>query len=274
MSLKEEKKDAVKEEAKEESKKDVKEKENHSKNIVEIVKEKEDHNKDIVEIVKEKEERNQDTIEIVRENRNENIPHEVVEKLSEESPKERRLKKENESIGKGKHKEKNKNKMQEVAKEETTKKKEINYIEKDMAGGKKEEKDSKEYNEDVETLEKQETLSPVAARIFSRYTKMFPFEDNEILECVRMEPQDIGAFPIENWVLGNNSFLLHGYYNYRHLIFARKNTLNGNQYIIGVPGVFQNREQFMAKLFGFEEFKPTGGRRNQSRRIWVLVYNG
>lgn len=119
--------------------------------------------------------------------------------------------------------------------------------------------DSKEVMKE-EIREKEEKIVPLAARIFSRYTKMFPFEDNEIAECVRIEPQDIGVLPMENWVLGNNSFLLHGYYNYRHLIFARRRTSDGSQYIIGVPGVFQNREKFMAKLFGFEKFKPTGGK--------------
>lgn len=114
-----------------------------------------------------------------------------------------------------------------------------------------------ELKEEVKEEIKEESItSPTAARIFSRYTKMFPFEDDEISECVRIEPQDIGAFPIENWVLGNNSFLLHGYYNYRHLIFARRKSQNGSQYIIGVPGFFQSREKFMAKLFGFEDFKP------------------
>lgn len=99
--------------------------------------------------------------------------------------------------------------------------------------------------------------NPSAARIFSRFTAMYPFETKEIMECVRIEPQDIGVFPIENWILGNNSFLLHGYYNYRHLIFARRRTESSYQYIIGVPGVYQNREKFVARMFGFEYFQPT-----------------
>lgn len=114
-------------------------------------------------------------------------------------------------------------------------------------------------NEKKDKLESQsfEKPSPAASRIFTRYTKMYPFEDNEIMECVRIEPQDIGALPMENWILGNNSFLLHGYYNYRHLIFARQRYNGSSQYIIGVPGVYQNREKFMAKLFGFDNFKTT-----------------
>lgn len=96
---------------------------------------------------------------------------------------------------------------------------------------------------------------PVAKKIYQSYPRMYPFEDNEVAWCVRIEPQDIGLFPMEAWILGNNSFLLHGYYSYRHLIFARINDKNGISYILGVPGIYHNREKFMAKMFGFENFK-------------------
>lgn len=95
----------------------------------------------------------------------------------------------------------------------------------------------------------------VAQRIFKRFPKMSPFEDGEIIECVRIEPQDIGSFPMQAWILANNSFLLHGYYSYRHLIFAKKRRGKGYQYIIGVPGINHSREKFIAKMFGFELFK-------------------
>lgn len=96
---------------------------------------------------------------------------------------------------------------------------------------------------------------PVAKKLYRTYPRMYPFEDNEVAWCVRIEPQDIGLFPMEAWILGNNSFLLHGYYSYRHLIFARINDKNGFSYILGVPGIYHNREKFMAKMFGFENFK-------------------
>ena len=96
---------------------------------------------------------------------------------------------------------------------------------------------------------------PDALRIYNGFPKMYPFEDNEIAWCVRFEPQDIGLLPMENWSLGNNSFLLHGFYCYSHLIFARINDKNGIKYILGVPGIYHNRERFMAKMFGFDFFK-------------------
>lgn len=96
---------------------------------------------------------------------------------------------------------------------------------------------------------------PLAKQIYHNFPKMYPFEDNEIAWCARIEPKDIGMLPMDLWGLGNNSFLLHGYYSYRHLIFARVNDKNGQNYILGVPGIYHNREKFMAKMFGFENFK-------------------
>lgn len=93
------------------------------------------------------------------------------------------------------------------------------------------------------------------ARIFSKMPGMYPFEDDEVIDCVKFEPQDIGVFPMEKWPLANNSFLLHGYYTYRHLIFARRRTEEGVKCMLGVPGMFRDRERFMAGMFGFGQFK-------------------
>lgn len=92
-------------------------------------------------------------------------------------------------------------------------------------------------------------------RIFSRFTRLYPFEDNEILMCVKIEPKDIGLLPKEVWPFSSNSFLLHGYYCYHHLILAKMKYKDKAVYILGVPGLYQPREQFMARMFGFDNFK-------------------
>lgn len=74
-------------------------------------------------------------------------------------------------------------------------------------------------------------------------------------EILTIQPQDIGLLPRETWVFGNNSFLLHGYYQYRYLILIRmKMEENRERYLIGVPGVYHNNERFMATMFGFPSF--------------------
>lgn len=82
----------------------------------------------------------------------------------------------------------------------------------------------------------------------------YPFEGEKI-ECVRMELGDIHEFPKKYWYLGNNSFLLHGFFNYKHIIMGETTENGKKEYFIGVPGVFQNQERIMAAMFGFPEFR-------------------
>lgn len=97
--------------------------------------------------------------------------------------------------------------------------------------------------------------SPEVRRILNEFPRVYPFEDGEIAECVKIEPKDIGLLPMKHWGAGNNSFLLHGYNNYHHLLFAKKQTRNGCLYLLMVPGIYNAREKYMARLFGFEYFK-------------------
>lgn len=102
---------------------------------------------------------------------------------------------------------------------------------------------------------KERKENPLSAKVFANYPRIYPFEDNEITRCVKLEPKDIGILPSDTWILSNNSFLLHGYYCYHHLIFAEIVDRYGCHYILGVPGIYHSRERFMARMFGFECFK-------------------
>ena len=62
--------------------------------------------------------------------------------------------------------------------------------------------------------------------------------------------QDLTRLPRKEWYLANNSFLLHGYYNYHHLLIAEQDDF----WILGVPGIYDRREARAAELFGFPEF--------------------
>lgn len=117
--------------------------------------------------------------------------------------------------------------------------------------------------------------SSMITKIFTSFPRIYPFEDNEIRRCVKIEPKDIGSLPSETWILSNNSFLLHGYYCYHHLIFAEVVDRFGSHYILGVPGIYHNREQFMARMFGFERFKSIRKRdlRQGDFGYWYLRVN-
>lgn len=50
----------------------------------------------------------------------------------------------------------------------------------------------------------------------------------------------------------HNSFLLHGYYNYGHIMIDETE----EEPRLGVPGNYYEREQMVAAMFGFPDFEP------------------
>ena len=61
---------------------------------------------------------------------------------------------------------------------------------------------------------------------------------------------DIACLPRKFWPLANNSFLLHGYHNYGHLMLIEE----GGRAWLGVPGIYSPQEARAADLFGFPRF--------------------
>lgn len=113
------------------------------------------------------------------------------------------------------------------------------------------------------------------------YPVVHPYEDER--EYISIQPKDFVVMTGDYQHLANNSFLLHGFYNYRHIILGRepleeadgdgtakgaekekanqgkKREKYGNFYL-GVPGVYYEREKMVALMFGFEAFECCGGR--------------
>ena len=67
----------------------------------------------------------------------------------------------------------------------------------------------------------------------------------------KIQRQDLSRLPRREWRLANNSFLLHGFYNYHHLLYIE----DGDKTWIGVPGVYHEKERVAASAFGFPEFQ-------------------
>ncbi|MGN0347919.1 MAG: DUF6128 domain-containing protein [Roseburia sp.] len=84
------------------------------------------------------------------------------------------------------------------------------------------------------------------------YEVLTPFENTEIY-CIQIELKDLRNLPKKCWYLGNNSFLLHGFFNYQHLLIGN---MEGERWFIGIPGIYQRQERVMAAIFGFPEFLP------------------
>lgn len=90
-------------------------------------------------------------------------------------------------------------------------------------------------------------------QLSSIYPHIHPFRDAR--EFLSVGPEDFVVLQERCYQMTHNSFLLHGYYNYRHLLLLRQETAGQAKYYIGVPGNFYEREKQVARMFGFESFE-------------------
>ena len=85
------------------------------------------------------------------------------------------------------------------------------------------------------------------------YPHVHPFSDDR--EFLSVSPSDFVVLNRQSYPLVNNSFLLHGYYSFRHLILMRGGNRGQAKYYIGVPGNLYERDRKSAIMFGFESFE-------------------
>ncbi len=71
----------------------------------------------------------------------------------------------------------------------------------------------------------------------------------------KIQLDEIRELPSPNWHLANNSFLVHGLWNYGYLVLKTVVEENETKLYLGVPGVFEKPEMVMAVVFGFSEFE-------------------
>lgn len=82
------------------------------------------------------------------------------------------------------------------------------------------------------------------------------FNDDEFYDCIDIGPDVLNKLPEHMRGIRNNSFLMHGYVQYHHLLLARVEG-NENAFFIGVPGVLTKSENAMAAMYGFTKFKSS-----------------
>lgn len=100
-------------------------------------------------------------------------------------------------------------------------------------------------------------------QLLSAYEQIHPYGDNRTY--IKLEPKDFIVLRSNYQHLVNNSFLLHGFYNYRYVILGKE-----RDYYIGVPGVFYEREKMVALMFGFEAFECEGGEAEEGKFGYYL----
>lgn len=94
-----------------------------------------------------------------------------------------------------------------------------------------------------------------------RYGVIYPFDRNT--EAVSFVPACIHRVSDEYRSLEENSFLLHGFYQYRHILLIQMGMRNRRmrtekegeeRYFLGVPGILCKQQKAVAEMFGFPEF--------------------
>jgi hypothetical protein len=106
---------------------------------------------------------------------------------------------------------------------------------------------------------------PEATSVVDNFEKMWinamkknPSVDNifntAFYEGCRISTADLSQFGEEASVLKSNQFLLKGYGRYHHILAGKVRYAGEERYCIGVPGIYENREKYMAEIYQFPVF--------------------
>ena len=106
---------------------------------------------------------------------------------------------------------------------------------------------------------------PEATSVVDNFEKMWinamkkkPSVDNifntAFYEGCRISTTDLAQFGEEASVLKSNQFLLKGYGRYHHILAGKVRYAGEERYCLGVPGIYENREKYMAEIYQFPVF--------------------
>ena len=142
--------------------------------------------------------------------------------------------------------------------EELTEKVEEKVTEVEGATGREYIEDSVDMDENKEELEIAEVKmihmkKDKWRQLWSVWPHIKPFNDER--EYLRFDLGDLVVLPRQYYDVAENSFLLHGYHNYGHLLLAKILKKGQERICIGVPGNYYEKEAQVAVMFGFESFE-------------------
>lgn len=118
-------------------------------------------------------------------------------------------------------------------------------------------------------VEEKENIFDVSY-LFRNRNPLPAVEGSQLLDCIRIEPRDLGLLPMQNWKYGGNSFLNHSYMRYHYLLLGKlKFQDDSEKIILGVPSIYTSREKYLANMFGFDQFVTA---RRTDRKIGQFGY--
>ncbi len=92
--------------------------------------------------------------------------------------------------------------------------------------------------------------------IKKKYPILYPFRGQG--PYVSIKPVDLQLLDGKYHKLNDNSFLMHAFYQYRHMILGEYEQDGSAHFYVGVPGEFVKKEQDSAAMFGFEGYEHSG----------------
>ena len=110
----------------------------------------------------------------------------------------------------------------------------------------------------LELAAKEEESVDNFEKVWINSTKKKPAVDNifntAFYEGHRVLIADLAQFGKEAGELKSNQFLLKGYERYHHILAGKVRYAGKKRYCIGVPGIYENREKYMAEIYQFPVF--------------------
>ena len=92
----------------------------------------------------------------------------------------------------------------------------------------------------------------VVLELFQKRRPFLKQQNSDFARCVRIMPCDVVRLQQEGYQAGRSSFLQHAFYQYRHLLLA---VTPAGEYVLGVPGIQNPQERYMAEMFGYRDFR-------------------
>ena len=91
------------------------------------------------------------------------------------------------------------------------------------------------------------------------------YSSEETILYEKIDLSQIRDLPSPNWHLATNSFLIHGFWNYGHLVLKKGMEEGQKKLALGVPGIYERPEAVMAVLFGFPDFEVVSEKNQETK---------
>lgn len=96
-----------------------------------------------------------------------------------------------------------------------------------------------------------------ALNIFSSFPEITLAGSYNLIQAVQIRLADLSLLHHTDWKLADNAFLKQAYEAEEHLMVGRIRMPNQkNVWVLGVPGCYDNREKYLAGIFGFSDYIP------------------